>query len=509
MFLVCAALMVGCASPRDIPVPVDLPTATPTSLPSPGDPTVTPPTASLWVQSGVPASISGAVANTLGSAGFVQATDPSTASVRVTLDPAADASLTATWVYALVAPFATIPDGVSWADFGAYWRGEQSTLSGFDAPPAVILTADAADLLTTMLGAPGPSLALTLVPPEQSDQLADLAWSARPSISVVPFDSLDPRWKVLAIDGASPLDRTLDVAAYPLTVTVSLTADGPFEAQAVGLLTQNDAWQSTNRDPSRITNVVMTGVTALSRAVAKQMELHGADFPAEKILPFFADADILHTSNEASFTPECPPQDWFGDPVFCSPPANIALLTDIGVDIVELTGNHNNDYGSAANAYSLDMYDARGIVYFGGGRNLDDAVAPRILTAPDGTRIAFIGCNSAGPYKAWATAQTAGAAPCDDWSRIRGQIADLKASDQADDVIVTVQYQELDSYSPNNQQVIDFEGLAASGADIVSGSSGASAAGLRVYRRCDDPLWRRQHLLRSDGLRRESSDVRR
>jgi poly-gamma-glutamate synthesis protein (capsule biosynthesis protein) len=214
----------------------------------------------------------------------------------------------------------------------------------------------------------------------------------------------------------------------------------------------------------------MTGVTALSRAVARQMELHGADFPAEKILPFFADADILHTSNEASFTPDCPPQDWFGDPVFCSPPANIALLTDIGLDIVELTGNHNNDYGSAANAYSLDLYDARGIVYFGGGRNLDDAVAPRILTAPDGTRIAFLGCNSAGPYKAWATAQTAGAAPCDDWSRIRATISDLKASGQADDVIVTVQYQELDSYAPNNQQVIDFEGLAASGADIVSGS---------------------------------------
>ncbi len=31
---------------------------------------------------------------------------------------------------------------------------------------------------------------------------------------------------------------------------------------------------------------------------------------------------------------------------FCSDPAYIRLLEDIGVDVIELTGNHLKDYGS-------------------------------------------------------------------------------------------------------------------------------------------------------------------
>lgn len=194
------------------------------------------------------------------------------------------------------------------------------------------------------------------------------------------------------------------------------------------------------------------------------------DFPARQILPFLAEADILHISNEASFAADCPEPDWYGEPRFCSQPDYYALLESIGTDIVELTGNHNNDWGTAATNATLDLYDARGLPYFGGGRSLDDAVAPRVLIAPDGTRLAFLGCNSAGPYTAWATSGSPGAAPCEDWTRIRQQIADLKASGQADVVIVTVQYLELDSYSPSNQQRADFEALARAGADVVSGS---------------------------------------
>jgi poly-gamma-glutamate synthesis protein (capsule biosynthesis protein) len=49
-------------------------------------------------------------------------------------------------------------------------------------------------------------------------------------------------------------------------------------------------------------------------------------------------------------------------------------------------------------------------------------------------------------------------------------IRDLKADGAADLVIATVQYFELASYAPNEQQLADFNALAAAGADIVSGS---------------------------------------
>ncbi len=53
---------------------------------------------------------------------------------------------------------------------------------------------------------------------------------------------------------------------------------------------------------------------------------------------------------------------------FCSNPAYIALLEDVGVDIVELSGNHLLDYGPADLLYTLDMYDQRGWKYFAGGQ---------------------------------------------------------------------------------------------------------------------------------------------
>ena len=81
-----------------------------------------------------------------------------------------------------------------------------------------------------------------------------------------------------------------------------------------------------------------------------------------------------------------------------------------------------------------------------------------------------MGCNSAGPYGAWATEEAPGAAPCDDWTAITETITALKANDQADVVIATLQYLELPQYDPSPQQVEDFGRLAAAGADIVSGS---------------------------------------
>jgi hypothetical protein len=419
--------------------------------------------ATFYIQPGVPQSIASSVVGTLAQAGYVQTATPDSTLLRVVLNPPQGASLTAQWVYALTAPFPTITDSVAWSDVVRYWTNPAAGLTGFETSPRWVLTADAADLLSIKAGA----VTFQGLDPA-SVKMVDVAWEAGSAISLVPFEELEPRWKVLAIDGISPLEKTIDVNAYPLTVNIGVIADGPAGAQAVGLL--QPVWQVTNRDVSKMDYVTMTGVTALSRAVAKSMETFGIDYPARQVLPFLSDADILHTSNEASFDAECPEQDWFGDPVFCEHRKYFDLLSYVGIDIVELTGNHNLDYGIDAAINSLDVYDAEGLPYFGGGRNLEDATTPRILTGPSGTRYAFLGCNSAGPFGAWATAETPGAAPCNDWVRIQQQIAGVKASGEADVVIVTLQYLELESYAPSEQQREDFEALAAAGADIVSGS---------------------------------------
>jgi hypothetical protein len=77
-------------------------------------------------------------------------------------------------------------------------------------------------------------------------------------------------------------------------------------------------------------------------------------------------------------------------------PKYIELLELVGADVIELTGNHFQDYGSVATLQTLDMYKERGWPYFGGGANLEDARKPALFTH-NGNRIAFIGCNSIGP----------------------------------------------------------------------------------------------------------------
>ncbi len=458
-----AWLWAGCAASTQPP-----PILTATPIPSPTA-TSTPAPSTLWFQPGVPPAIVTRVSEVLTRSGYVISDTAEQAAVRIVLEPGPEAALTTQWVYALVAPFPTVLDSVSLQDFQIYWQSG-ATLPGFEKGPQFILSQSKVDWLTSRFGTSQAGGLLTLVNEDQTDQLIETAWNTRPSISLVAFDQLDPRWKVLSIDGQSLLDKALDVSRYPLTLRVGVIGQGEAGTQAVSLLQSSGAWPATNRDPSKMTIIVMTGVTALTRATAYFMEVKGINYPAEKIMPFFADADILHTSNEVSFTSKCPPPELTGDETFCSSPRYIELLKTMGLDVVELTGNHNNDYGTAPSTYSLDLYDESGIAHYGGGRDLADAAAPRILTAPDGTRVAFVGCNSAGPYKAWATESTPGAAPCDDWSGIKQTIAGLKAHNQAEVVIATVQFSELPQYSPSDEQKLNFESLAAAGADIISGS---------------------------------------
>lgn len=446
----------------------------PATQPAAGGATLTPliPTPEpqgYWVQPGVPYSLLDRIAPALREAGLVEAPTPEAAIIRITLNPGPDAALTTRWAYALAAPFATTPDDVAWAGLASYWQGgAPDGLPDFGGSPQVVITPDGAALLEALLGPPAGTLPLQIIEPAA---LADWAWEARPSISLVPFDALTPRWKVLLLDGQSVLDPALNMDTYPLAVSVGVEAVGDRGQQVAAGLVSRGLWPAANRDPARLTTVVVTGVTALVRATAKTMEIRGVGYPAEAIQPFFDGTDILHTSNEVAFSADCPAPEWTGDPEgFCSHPANFELLKSIGLDVVELTGNHINDFGTAALDYTLDLYDANGMLYYGGGRNLDDARAPRIMSAPDGTRIAFVGCNDPGPFGAFATAESPGAAPCDDWVWLHETIRSLKANHQADLVIATVQYWELPGYAPTEAQAADFAALAEAGADIVSGS---------------------------------------
>jgi poly-gamma-glutamate synthesis protein (capsule biosynthesis protein) len=419
--------------------------------------TITPLPYPLWIEPSVP----DALRETALTWNLPVAGDASLASLKLELADPSDSNSSA-WVYALVAPFPTILDGVSLAELQAAWNASSSGLM----PESPLWMAESTlSALTTLFGEPGAGAVQTVSP----DELVDTLWENQPAWGIVPFEALDPKLKVLTVDKRSPIYNNFDLSTYSLKASFVLTGD---EARLFEV-------PPTNRDPSRLTVVLMTGVTALVRATATRMEIIALDYPAWNIGDILKAADITHISNEIPFYTGCP----YPDPrqeglVFCSSPKYIELLEIVGADVIELTGNHFQDYGSVATLQTLDMYKERGWPYFGGGANLEDARKPALLTH-NGNRFAFLGCNPVGPAITWASETEPGAAPCDDYEWMKSEIASL--TEKGYIVITTFQYVEYYDAVPTEQHVSDFRAIAAAGATIVNGSQAHIPQAMEFY----------------------------
>jgi poly-gamma-glutamate synthesis protein (capsule biosynthesis protein) len=315
------------------------------------------------------------------------------------------------------------------------------------------------DVFKALWGEPANGLVKVLA----ADRLLDEAWASPGSWAIVPFEALQPRWKVLTIDGQSPIRKQFDISTYPLVASLDPSS------QAV-----------SNYDPKKMTTVVMTGITALVRATAYTMELKSVTYPGEKIRDLLREADITHVANHVPFSTGCtfPKPDQVAL-VFCSDPRYIDLFTDVGVDVVELTGHHFEDYGPKATLETLGIYKAHNIEYFGGGANKQDAIKPALFNN-HGNKIAFIGCNrlDTGGLPT-ATDDRPGAAPCD-YPYLQQEISKLRAEGYV--VIATMHWNQSYDYKPAPQQVKDFRFLADAGASLVLGAQAHYAQTMEFYK---------------------------
>ena len=126
----------------------------------------------------------------------------------VVAGPNAESPL-ATWIYTVVAPFPTVQDGLTIEELRAAWTGGRTLLTDENT---------AAAFQALLGGSAGGSP--TLAP---LNAVLDRTWAARPALAVVPFEALDPRWKVLELDGVSPIRKDFDPAGYPLVVSFGLS----------------------------------------------------------------------------------------------------------------------------------------------------------------------------------------------------------------------------------------------------------------------------------------------
>ncbi len=355
-------------------------------------------------------------------------------------------------VYVIAVPFFTTRDTITSREIMDAWNGKNSSMM-------IHISQEDIGLFSRRWGDPSKN-SVIIMEPEGSPQVTP---EDPLVVSILPFDELNPRWKVLSLDGFSPLEKYFSATEYPLTVQFGFTGD----AAAVQKLTAINPVPISNYDINQMTTLVMTGTTALVRATANKMDTKGITYPAEKVKEILSSADITHISNEVSFTPDCPPGNPFqGSMIFCSRPEYLDLLKEVGTDVVELTGNHNLDWGFKPYLLSLDLYKEAGIRVYGGGIDAEVAREPVIFNH-HGNQIAFLGCNYAGPASAQASVNSPGAAACD-YAYLDAEIKRLRREGIIP--VVTVQHAEYYHMLLSENQVREFKQLSNAGAAIVQGS---------------------------------------
>jgi poly-gamma-glutamate synthesis protein (capsule biosynthesis protein) len=267
--------------------------------------------------------------------------------------------------------------------------------------------------------------------------------------AIVPTVSLQPNWKRISIDGLpAPWDKDYDQQKDPLAVpTVNNESTSPFL-------------------PEKATTLLMTGTTALTRTTAYKMMLNGINYPGEKLRDVFFNSDLRHISNESSFWSLCPQPVLKTTMQFCTPDTYLSLFDYLGINLVELTGNHLRDYDWPPLLETLTLLEKKGYPYYGAGRTPTEA-AKVLFVEHNGNQFAFLGCNIAGPDHVFVTEQLPGVNRCD-FNQMEKEIREL--TEQGYLVIVSLQYYEIYSRLPSERQEADFQRLSDAGAVVISGS---------------------------------------
>lgn len=375
------------------------------------------------------------------------------ADVTVSTRRSPDAGTLLERVYAVADWFPTRRTMIGSEDLLNLWQGKPTPdgVTNLLATPATLAA------FSDLWGAPA-----TNVQAVDDAQLVDRLWADHAALALMPFDELIPSVRALKVDAVDVLDRDAKLDAYPLITRVYISGEPTYVKGLSGALRKEVP--ASNRLPERMTKLIMTGVTAISRTSAFKIDAAGDPaLPARKVGPVLAAADLTHVSNEVPLTDSCTPV--LGTLQLCGRPSYIEAFKLAGVDLISSTGNHMNDYGIKAFLETLDLFDAGHYKVFGGGRN--DAEASRVLIVEDhGNKLAFLGMNSFGPVSVWATADRPGAQKYDK-EKLHQELAEARK--QADVVFLDMQADETYEYEPDaNNKTMFRDGINA-GADIVTG----------------------------------------
>lgn len=251
-------------------------------------------------------------------------------------------------------------------------------------------------------------LALLNLEPSATFDSVDLIYENLKSeeIALLPFNEVDPRFKILKLDGQlfTKLDNLED---YPLKTVVEN------EINAADLTSeQQESLQEgriiiSNFDKSKLTTIFAGGEVIVGRGVDikwLQLSNNNIKFLFDRVKDDIASADLALALME---------HPYLGNPTPC---ANCALFVgdealipqykEIGLDVFSLAGNHMGDGGLVSQERTIELLDENNIKHFGAGKNLEEASKPLIVEL-NGLKYAFLGADNIATFF-WATETSRG-----------------------------------------------------------------------------------------------------
>ena len=295
---------------------------------------------------------------------------------------------------------------------------------------------------------------------------------------LIKVEDLDFTKKLLSVDGKYYLDDFRDGATFRV---ISFESE-KYQEEIAPLV--ESAFTKDFPEKDTVLTMAQTGVTALSRGMNRKLVAVGGDatYFAEEIKDYLSKFDLTHTSNESSFS------GFANDRNICSDTRFIDTLTVIGLDIVELTGNHNQDCGDDAAIETIGIYEQNGIKMVGGGKTAEEAAAPLEINEKGNgvTLLAYNLSTGGATYD-----NTPGANQYYEEDAV-ARITDAK--NRGDLVIVDIQYYECSAYESEEEnttcdyadssagdQIGFFRHLIDLGADVVVGTSAHQPQTFELY----------------------------
>lgn len=231
----------------------------------------------------------------------------------------------------------------------------------------------------------------------------------------------------------------------------------------------------------------IAGDIIIGRTVYEQ-EMKRNDYTSSfaKVKDLLQDADYTVADAEWTAADGIPhPLDGMS---FASPAKSLDGLTYAGIDAVSLANNHSMNGGTSAFEQMLDSLTARGIGYFGAGRNYAQAHTPYVADIK-GTKVAFLGYTSI-PGNVESGPNNTGNAfikispwyPFDEASVAQMETDIKSAKTKADVVIPYFHWSAEYTHQPNDQMRNVAHRAIDAGATMVVGSHPHWVQGVEWYK---------------------------